>query len=164
MKSTDSAMSAVAIITPIVISSWPAVSVAMAAAAVSLGFTVTDETMNGGKNRNHVQGTRTVTLDVPNSEAVTGGLGRDQRLRMIRDGVTVEFRRDARGRDSVCVTGDGLAEDQLRSIGDELAGRMVQQYVLSKLKTEMAGRGMDLVEESVDENNAVRLRVRHWQN
>lgn len=157
-------MSAVAIITPIVISSWPAVSAAMAAAAVSLGFTVTDETMNGGKNRNHVQGTRTVTLDVPNSEAVTGGLGRDQRLRMIRDGVTVEFRRDARGRDSVCVTGDGLAEEQLRSIGDELAGRMVQQYVLSKLKTEMAGRGMDLVEESVDENNAVRLRVRHWQN
>lgn len=157
-------MSAVAIITPIVISSWPAVSAAMAAAAVSLGFTVTDETVNGGKNRNHVQGTRTVTLDVPNSEAVTGGLGRDQRLRMIRDGVTVEFRRDARGRDSVCVTGDGLAEEQLRSIGDELAGRMVQQYVLSKLKTEMAGRGMDLVEESVDENNAVRLRVRHWQN
>jgi hypothetical protein len=164
MKSTDSAMSAVAIITPIVISSWPAVSAAMAAAAVSLGFTVTDETMNGGKNRNHVQGTRTVTLDVPNSEAVTGGLGRDQRLRMIREGVTVEFRRDARGRDSVCVTGEGLAEEQLRSIGDELAGRMVQQYVLSKLKTEMAGRGMDLVEESVDENNAVRLRVRHWQN
>ncbi len=157
-------MSAVAIITPIVISSWPAVSAAMAAAAVSLGFTVTDETMNGGKNRNHVQGTRTVTLDVPNSEAVTGGLGRDQRLRMIREGVTVEFRRDARGRDSVCVTGEGLAEEQLRSIGDELAGRMVQQYVLSKLKTEMAGRGMDLVEESVDENNAVRLRVRHWQN
>ena len=35
---------------------------------------------------------------------------------------------------------------------------------LAKLKAEMSGRGMDLVEESVDENNAVRLRVRHWQN
>lgn len=157
-------MSAVAIITPIVISSWPAVSAAMASAAVSLGFTVADETANAGKNRNLVQGSRTVTLDVPNSEAVTGGLGRDQKLRMVRDDVTVEFRRDARGHDSVCVTGDGLAEDQLRAIGDELAGRMVQHYVLSKLKTEMAGRGMDLVEETVDENNAVRLRVRHWQN
>ncbi len=49
-------------------------------------------------------------------------------------------------------------------MGEELAGRTVQQYVLAKLKTEMAGRGMDLVEETVGEDNSVRLRVRHWQN
>jgi hypothetical protein len=40
----------------------------------------------------------------------------------------------------------------------------VQHYVLAKLKSEMAGKGMDLVEETVEENQSIRLRVRHWQN
>jgi hypothetical protein len=157
-------MSAVAIITPIVVSSWPAISSAVISAAVSMGFTVANETANAGQNRDLRQGPLTVTLDVPNSSAVTGALGRDQRIRVTRDGVTAEFGRDARGHDSVCVTGQGLSAEELRAIGEELSGRTVQHYVLAKLKAEMSGRGMDLVEESVDENNAVRLRVRHWQN
>ena len=100
----------------------------------------------------------------PNCSAVTGTLGRDQRIQLARDGVNVEFSRDARGRDSVCVTGEGLTEVQLRAIGDEIAGRTVQHYVLAKLKSEMAGKGMDLVEETVEQNQSIRLRVRHWQN
>jgi hypothetical protein len=157
-------MSAVAIITPIVISSWPAISSALISAAVSMGFTVANETVHAGQNRDLRQGPLTVTLDVPNSSAVTGGLGRGQSLRVSRDGVTAEFSRDARGHDSICVTGQGFSEEELRALGEELSGRTVQHYVLAKLKSEMAGHGMDLVEESVDENNAVRLRVRHWQN
>lgn len=157
-------MSAVAIIAPIVVSSWPAISVAVASAAVSMGFTVAREVSQEGLSQDLRPGSNTVTLDVPNCSAVTGTLGRDQRIRLARDGVQVEFSRDARGRDSVCVTGEGLSEEQLRAIGDEVAGRTVQHYVLAKLKSEMAGKGMDLVEETVDENQSIRLRVRHWQN
>jgi hypothetical protein len=157
-------MSAIVIITPIVIAAWPAFGSAVAAAAVSMGFTVLNEGVNQARLTEHQQGGLTVTLDVPNSAAVTGGLGRDQRIRIARDGIIAEFSRDARGRDSVCVTGEGYSQDVLRSMGEELAGRTVQQYVLAKLKTEMAGRGMDLVEETVGEDNSVRLRVRHWQN
>ena len=101
---------------------------------------------------------------MPNCAAGTGTLGRDQRIQWARDGVNVVFARDARGRDSVCVTGEGLTDEQLRAIGDEIAGRTVQHYVLAKLKSEMAGKGMDLVEETVEENQSIRLRVRHWQN
>lgn len=157
-------MSAIVIITPLVISAWPAFGSAVAAAAVSMGFTVLNEGINQHRLTEHQQGGLTVTLDVPNSSAVTGGLGRDQRIRIARDGIIAEFSRDARGRDSVCVTGEGYSQDALRSMGEELAGRTVQHYVLAKLKTEMAGRGMDLVEETVGEDNSVRLRVRHWQN
>jgi len=157
-------MSAVAIIAPIVVSSWPAISAAVASAAVSMGFTVAREIAQQGVSQDLRTGSNTVTLDVPNCTAVTGTLGRDQRIRLTRDGVQVEFSRDARGRDSVCVTGEGLSEEQLRAIGDEVASRTVQHYVLAKLKSEMAGKGMDLVEETVDENQSIRLRVRHWQN
>ena len=157
-------MSAVAIIAPIVVSSWPAISAAVASAAVSLGFSVAPEVAQEGLSQDLRPGSNKVTLDVPNCSAVTGTLGRDQRIRLARDGVQVEFSRDARGRDSVCVTGEGLSEEQLRAIGDEVAGRTVQHYVLAKLKSEMAGKGMDLVEETVDENRSIRLRVRHWQH
>lgn len=157
-------MSAVAIIAPIVVSSWPAISAAVASAAVSMGFTVAREIAQQGVLQDLRTGSNTVTLDVPNCSAVTGTLGRDQRIRLTRDGVQVEFSRDARGRDSVCVIGEGLSEEQLRALGDEVAGRTVQHYVLAKLKSEMAGKGMDLVEETVDENQSIRLRVRHWQN
>ncbi|MFM7804723.1 MAG: hypothetical protein ACKPGK_09555, partial [Verrucomicrobiota bacterium] len=135
-------MSAVAIIAPIVVSSWPAISAAVASAAVSLGFSVAREVAQEGLSQDLRPGSNTVTLDVPNCSAVTGTLGRDQRIRLSRDGVQVEFSRDARGRDSVCVTGEGLSEEQLRAIGDEVAGRTVQHYVLAKLKSEMAGKGM----------------------
>jgi len=157
-------MSAVAIIAPIVVSSWPAISAAVASAAVSIGFSVARESAQEGVSQDLRPASNTVTLDVPNCSAVTGTLGRDQRIRLIRDGVQVEFSRDARGRDSVCVTGEGLSAEQLRAIGDEVAGRTVQHYVLAKLKSEMAGKGMNLVEETVDENQSIRLRVRHWQN
>lgn len=157
-------MSAVAILTPIVVASWPAISAAVAAAAVSLGFTVAQEVAQAGLPQSAEETGRKVTLDVPHSEVVTGTLGRDQRIRMTRDGITAEFSRNSRGHAAVCVTGTGYSEEQLRSIGEELSGRMVQHYMLTKLKNEMASRGMDLVEETVDETQSIRLRVRHWQN
>ncbi len=158
-------MSAVAVLTPIVVASWPAISSAVATAAVSLGFKVLQDANQEGVSLDvETETARKVTLNVPHSEVVTGTLGRDQRLRMSRDGVMAEFSRDARGRAAVCVTGAGYSEEQLRAIGEELGGRMVQQYMLTKLKNEMAARGMDLVEETVDESQSIRLRVRHWQN
>ena len=158
-------MSAVAVLTPIVVASWPAISSAVAAAAVSLGFNVLQDVAQEGLPRNAgAETSRKVTFDVPHSEVVTGTLGRDQRVRLGRDGVVAEFSRDSRGRAAVCVTGAGYSEEQLRAIGEELSGRMVQQYMLTKLKNEMAARGMDLVEETVDETQSIRLRVRHWQN
>lgn len=158
-------MSAVAVLTPVVIAAWPALSTAVLSAAAQLGFTVIDETRQRlAHQREESQRANTLELEVPHSEVVTGTLGRDQRIQLIRDGCTAVFRRDARGRASFCVTGAGRTEEELRQMGEELGGRMVQQYVLQRLRTELAERGMNLVEESVDENQAIRLTVRHWQN
>jgi hypothetical protein len=158
-------MSAVAVLTPVVISAWPALSSAVLSAAAQLGFSVVDETRQSlTRQREESQRANTLELEVPHSEVVTGTLGRDQRIQLIREGCTAVFQRDARGRASFCITGAGRTEEELRQVGEELGGRMVQQYVLQKLRTELAERGMNLVEESVDENQAIRLTVRHWQN
>jgi len=154
-------MSAVCILTPVVIAAWPAFSAAVTAAAASLGYHVAAEARAAASESVHPS--NRVELEIPQSEIVTGTLGRDQRLRLTRDNVTVTFSRDSRGRASVCVTGEGHSDAELQALGEELSQRVVQQYVYQRLMDEMRERGYNVVEEQIDENQAIRLKVRHWE-
>lgn len=153
-------MSAVCILAPVVIAAWPAFSAAVTAAAASLGYQVMAETRNFAV----VRGETKVELEIPQSEIVTNSLGRDQRIRVVRDNVTVTFGRDARNHASVCVTGEGRTEEELRAIGQEIQQRVVQQYVYQRLMGEMEARGYNVVAEEVDADSSIRLKVRHWEN
>ncbi len=155
-------MSCVCILTPVVIAAWPAFSAAVAAAASSLGYTLLEE----GKQllqTSQVTEAGKVTLEIEQSEIVTNQLGRDQCIKVARGGVTVVFSRDARGKASICVTGPGHSDEELRAIGEELSQRVVQTYVHRRLLEEIQARGFNVVEQEVDENNAIRLKVRHWE-
>ncbi|HTY86881.1 MAG TPA: hypothetical protein VMB80_05395 [Candidatus Acidoferrum sp.] len=150
-------MSCVCILTPVVIATWPQFSAAVVAAATSLGYAIVSE-----KAEVTGESERQINLEIEQSEVVTGQLKRDQRIRVTRDGVTVEFSRDARGKAAICVTGQGYSDDELRRIGEELSRRVVQKYVHQRLLDEIKARQFLVVEEAVDENNAIRLKVRHW--
>jgi len=154
-------MSCVCILTPVVIAAWPAFSAAVVAAANSLGYVLVDEAIK--QSQVTIQkSNRQVNLEIANSEVVTGSLGRDQQICVTREGVTVVFSRDARGRASVCVSGPSFTEDELRGMGQELSQRVVQKYVYQRLMDEMSTRQFTVVEEEVDANHAIRLKVRHW--
>ena len=156
-------MSCVCILTPVVIAAWPAFSAAVTAAAVSLGYTIVEEGVKQYQTGSVSEtGERRVNLEIEQSEIVTNQLGRDQSIKVVRGGVTVTFSRDARGRASICVTGPGHSDEELRAIGEELSQRVVQKYVHRRLLDEIKARQFVVVEEEVDENNAVRLKVRHW--
>jgi len=156
-------MSCVCILTPVVIAAWPAFSAAVTAAAVSLGYTVVQEGIQQSQTSQISEtGERRVNLEIEQSEIVTNQLGRDQRIQVMRGGVTVTFSRDARGKAAVCVTGPGHSDEELRTMGEELSQRVVQKYVHGRLLDEIRARGFNVVEEVVDNNNAIRLKVRHW--
>jgi hypothetical protein len=156
-------MSCVCILTPVVIAAWPAFSAAVTAAAVSLGYTIVEEGSRLLQTEEvGVVGERKVNLDIEQSEIVTNQLGRDQCIKVVRGEVTVTFSRDGRGKASICVTGPGHSDEELRAIGEELSRRVVQKYVHRRLMDEMRARQFVVVEEEVDENNAIRLKVRHW--
>ncbi len=156
-------MSAVCILTPVVIAAWPAFSAAVAAAASSLGYQVVSEGRADVDRTATAKAPDGVRLELENTEVVTEKLGRDQRLTVTRDGVTLTFSRDARGKASLCVTGTGQTESELRALGEELSQRVIQQYVYQKLMDEMRARGFNVVEEEVNEDRSIRLRVRHWE-
>src|SRR6266581_9395390 len=113
-------MGAVCILAPVVIAAWPAFSSAVVAAAASLGYEVASAAAKSGTSAAILKATA-VTLEIVRSEVVTGQLGRDQRLSVSREGVTVTFSRDARGKASLCVTGQGHDQESLRALGQELS-------------------------------------------
>lgn len=152
-------MSCVCILTPVIIASWPQFSAAVVAAATTLGYTAVT-----GNHSTAVQEGQAVSLEIAQSEIVTNQLGRDQKITVQRGGVTVTFARDARGKASVCVTGDGHTDDELRAFGEELSRRVVQKYVHQKLLDEVHARGFNVVEEEVSADQSIRLKVRHWDN
>jgi hypothetical protein len=155
-------MSCVCILTPVVIAAWPQFSAAVVAAATSLGYALVDETIRQNqKNTTQTDG-REINLEIEQSEIVTGQLGRDQRICVTRNDVTVVFSRDARGKAAICVSGKGYTDDELRAIGGELSRRVVQKYIYQRLTDEIKARQFIIVEEEVDENQAIRLKVRHW--
>ncbi len=160
-------MSAVCILTPVVVAAWPAFSAAVAAAATSLGYSVVAEgvdRINQALQENKATPRSEVELEIANSELVTGQLGRDQQIRVARGGVTVTFSRDARGRAKICVTGTGQTEEALRALGEELSQRVVQQYVYQRLMDELRARNFLVVEENVEADQAIRLKVRRWES
>ena len=157
-------MSCVCILTPVVIVAWPAFSAAVMAAATSLGYALAEEKGESTAFPNNARPVNRVELEVPQSELVMDTLNRDQRIAVTRDGVTVTFARDTRGRASLCVTGEGHSEAELRARGEELSQRLVQKYVYQRLMEEMRLRRFAVVEEQTDENQAIRLKVRHWEN
>lgn len=157
-------MSCVCILTPVVIAAWPAFSAAVVAAAGSLGYQVAAGAADLKNEAASQNSARKVQLEIENSEVVTGQLGREQKISVTKDGVTITFSRDARGRASLCVTGTGRSNEELRALGEELSQAVVQQYVYQKLMNEMQARGFNVVEEETNSDRSIRLKVRHWEN
>jgi len=155
-------MSAIVVFTPIITAAWPAFSSAVAAAAAGLGFT-----MHAAKAKEemtaHEEKKETVALDIQNSSVVTDALAKEDEATFTKDDISLTFRKDARGKCSICVSGEGRSRDELRSIGNEAARKVVQEYVHAKVVGELQKRGFEIANEEVSEDKAIRLTVRRWR-
>lgn len=149
-------MSAVCIMTPLVITSWPVISAAIVGAAASMGFGVKGPDIQEEEQPRR----RCVETEVEHSEVVAEGLSPGQKIVVHKDDLAITFAPDERGRCTVCVTGEHHSDTQLRRIGEEVAGRVVQQFAYSKLVGELKRRDYSIVEEQVLSDESVRLRVR----
>ena len=72
-----------------------------------------------------------------------------------RDGIRAVFSRDARGALKLCLEGHGLSKAELQRLGEELIGRVTQQYAYHRVVSELKERQMDIVEERVGEDQAI---------
>ena len=152
-------MSTVMVIAPLVIANWSAISAAVVGAVGVLGFSTVNEAVESSRR---VTGTNRAEIELDESEILEGTGGSGEQIIVQRDDVRATFTRDARGALKVCVEGHGHSKAELKQIGEELIGRVTQQYVYHRVVTELANRNMAIVGEEVTEDRTVKIRVRNW--
>jgi hypothetical protein len=151
-------MSAVAVVTPIVIANWPLITAAVTAAIGSMGFTALEA---AGSVRGRPRSANRAEVELEDSAVLEGAPQGEQMVVQRPDGVRATISRDARGGLKVCVEGDHLSKSELRQIGEEMAGRITQQYVYNKLMTELQERNVAVVDQEVAADQTIRIRVRN---
>lgn len=148
-------MSSVCVLTPVVVASWPIVSSAVLSAAAAMGFTVVSAGATVGTEEDAAN---RVEVDVENSDVVAEHMAARQSIRIVRQGVEVEISTNENGVLTVCASGKG-SKAQLRVVGEEVAGRVVQQFAYHKLMSELSARGFRIEQESVGADQAIEVRV-----
>lgn len=102
-----------------------------------------------------------IELDMPKAQIV-GDTMEGEVLTLERDDATITFTRTSDGYCRVHVAGESKTRKELEELGQQVIGRIIQTYALEKIKSEMGTRGYDLVQESEEADQSVRLRLRRW--
>jgi len=157
-------MSAVLILTPLIIGSWPAISAAAGGAAVALGLTVRSMAKEKGHTaaEARVEAQNSVTVELTDSE-VLQNVATDEELVLTKGAVELRVKRDARGRCVVCASGRGQTKAQLKAIADEFTQKMTQCFVYNRVMTELKAKGYQVTNEERMQDDTVRVHVRRWE-
>jgi len=148
-------MGAIIVLTPALIAAWPVVSTSILGAAAAMGFAQVGAGAKPADRRT------TATLDVEGSQVVAGSLGEQSSLAFERDGVTLTFAKDARGRCQVKCHG-ALPHEELVALGEEFAGQVVQQYAYHQLMGSLETSGFGVIEQETSAEGTIHVRVRRF--
>jgi len=156
-------MSTVLIIAPLVVTNWPLIAAAITASISTLGYAIaTDSAHTINECCEEIRDRKIreeITLE--NSEILADAQNRGETMTVEKGNIKATFHRDVRGSLRLTIDAVGLSKAEIRKIGDELIGRVTQQYAYNRLVTEMKERGMEIVEETVEEDDTVKIRVRN---
>ena len=158
-------MSAVLVLTPVVIASWPAITAAAAGAAAAMGLAVHRAAKDQASQANSdlaANQTNTVEVEMTHS-AVTESVAAGQQLVLTRGNVTLRVGRDSRGRCTVCATGKGHSKTELKAIAEEFSQRMTQCYMYNRVMSELKARNFQVVNQEKMDDGTVRVHVRRWE-
>ncbi len=153
-------MSISCVIIPVVVTSWPTTLPAILGAAGALGFKATNDASEIKGDLSGASAKTATTVEVKNAEVIGDELGAGQSLTVEKDGVTLRFAVDSRGRCRVHVDGPGRSKAELKQIGEQAAQKVVQMYSYHRVMSQAQELGYELVEEKVDEQGGVRIRLK----
>ena len=154
-------MSVICVLAPAVIGGWPAISAAVAGAAGVLGLSI-GSTAHGLMDSKVQSQVVAVEVGVEDSEVLGEQLQAEEEIVLVRENMRVRVFRDARGKVSVCVEGIGRTKEELRAFGEQVVQKISQTFIYNKLMKELKARDFTIVEETVAEDEAIRLNVRCW--
>lgn len=149
-------MSATVVLVPVIITAWPTLAASITAAAAAAGFQVMRKAGPRAARQESVE----ITME--NMDLVAESLTHDDKITVTRDGVTVTFSRNSRGQFTTCVEGN-VSKQELNRIGQELAGKVIQQYVYRRLSQELQNQNFATLSEEMGTDQCIRMKVRRYE-
>jgi RNA-binding protein YhbY len=172
------ALGSIIAFTPAVGFTWPALLPAALLAGSALGYDWVENPEKAGlpvlnKIKRKLINTQIVTVDVReelanraepiNIEIMEEELQSDQELIWTRGETTLIFRKDTRGELFVSAMGPkSMSKKELRDQAKEFARETVRNFALNKVVTELEKASANVVEESVNDEGDVVLKLRRW--
>jgi hypothetical protein len=154
-------MSAILIITPIIITSWPAITAAVAGAASAMGLVIHESVKEEVKTSQEVA-ERSVEVELSESEILKESMKTDQEIVLQKGTVELRVKRDERGRCSVCAKGVGHSETELKQIATDFTEKLTQCFIYDKVMREVKSKQFQVVNEEVMDDESIRIHLRRW--
>ena len=148
-------MSCVFLVVPAVVASWPILCGAVAGAAAALGYKV----LAADEEAAAQPVEQWVDISLEGSQVVAEAMQRGSEFTIRKDDVTATFRREADGRCVAHVRGSNRSEHELQAVGQELVGRVTQQYAYNKVLSELKSQGFTVTNEEVASDQTIRISV-----
>ncbi|MGD0077686.1 MAG: DUF1257 domain-containing protein [Sedimentisphaerales bacterium] len=154
-------MSAVIILTPVIIANWATIAAAVAGAASAIGLVV-KETVKEDIAQQTQATEQTVEVELAHSEIIAKNLALEKEIVLTKADIEIRVSRDERGRCKVCAKGKGRTKAELKHIAEEFGQKMTQCFVYNRVATELKNKGFQMVNEEVMDDQSIRINVRRW--
>lgn len=155
-------MSTVLVLAPVIISNWPAITVAVAGAASALGFTIKQAAEEALKQGQPGEAEQSVEVELADSQVLAQGLATDQKVVLTKGPVQIVVQRDARGRCKVCASGKGQSKAQLKQAAEEFTQKLTQCFIYDKVMKQLKSKSFQVVNEQIMQDESIRIHVRRW--
>lgn len=156
-------MSTVLILTPIIIGSWPAITAAVAGAAVAMGLAAKETVEEMVEVENEVENEQHVEVELEQSQVLSQSMKTGQEIVLTsQEGIEIRVGRDARGQCIVCAKGHGFSKTQLKKVAEEFTEKLTQSFVYNRVVSELKDKNFQVIDEEIMEDESVRIHVRRW--
>jgi rRNA-processing protein FCF1 len=157
----EKTMSAILILTPVIITSWPAITAAVAGAASAMGLVI-HQTVKEELKASQEVAEQSVEVELSESEILKEGIATDQEIVLHKGDIELRVKRDERGRCSVCAKGVGRSKIELKQIAEEFTQKLTQCFVYDKVMRELKNKQFQIVNEEVMNDESIRINIRRW--
>ena len=158
-------MSTVLILTPIIISNWPAITAAVVGAASALGFVAKkaiEEEVQANSEQKSTQEVQSVEMELADSEIVAKAMAKEHQIVVQKGTMEIIIKRDERGRCVVCARGKGHSKAELKQAAKQFTEKLTQCFMYDKVMKQLKNNNFQIVNEEVGQNEDIRIHVRRW--
>ncbi|MEW6280029.1 MAG: DUF1257 domain-containing protein, partial [Candidatus Eremiobacterota bacterium] len=155
-------MSGIFVVSPILVAA-PIVLAATTSVAAAMGFTMLSEKLENLQSVvDGVGQERVAEFDVAEARGLTNLINEHGPIVLERNDATVCFV-PGKGRVQLLVKGKaGQTREELEALGRQVLDSVSQQYAYHAVVSDLKQRGFGKVEEELEEDGTIRLRLRRW--